>query len=421
MPRALVAVLILGASLPAGPAISQENRLPIVAIFDVEDKGAGLSGDVLERLSDYLASKLAATGAWAMVPQDQLRSKLLTQKKGSYKKCYDQACQIELGRELAAERALATKIIKLGERCTVSCTLYDLRKAASSSGATASGACDEDGLVASIDRVVADLSGSPVPKAQGRATAGDHPESGRFKVKLEVISKPAGAWILLDHRRMGRTPQSVGVRPGSRHLLEITKEGYQARKKTIKLEDDSRLEFELMDLASWHRALSMETELFGLRLVGGISPQKLGTGGAILSVLSLKWRYFKLTCLEGGGGFGGSGGLIFGMIGARPSFPLYFGEWLEHQLEIGMGMGYGGMTIYPDPEDASGFALWPTIGYLYKPAGSSSSLGVMQRLFYRLTFQVLIVPDKFNQQVLDGGDAVIFLFGLEMGLTSLPY
>ena len=50
------------------------------------------------------------------------------QKKETYKSCYDQSCQIEMGRELAAEKTLATWVLKVGETCQVTATLYDLKK-----------------------------------------------------------------------------------------------------------------------------------------------------------------------------------------------------------------------------------------------------------------------------------------------------
>jgi hypothetical protein len=82
----------------------------------------------------------------------------LQSKSASHKECYDQACQIELGKELAAEKTLATKILKLGTRCTVNIALYDLRKAASEDAATTTGKCDEDGLMDSLNVVVGKIS-----------------------------------------------------------------------------------------------------------------------------------------------------------------------------------------------------------------------------------------------------------------------
>jgi hypothetical protein len=130
----------------------------IVAVFDIEDKGANLAEALRARLSDYLAMRLAALKKYNVVPRDQLRARLAKQKKGSYKSCYAQSCQIEIGKELAAQKSLATAIMRLGTRCTVSAVLYDLKSAASEGGATAAGGCTEDNIVASLESVVKQLA-----------------------------------------------------------------------------------------------------------------------------------------------------------------------------------------------------------------------------------------------------------------------
>jgi hypothetical protein len=140
------------------PAPRLSGRAPVVAVFDIEDRGAGLAPDVRARLSDYLAMRLAAGGAFQVVPRDQLKERLVTKKRESYRDCYAQSCQIEIGRELAAQKSLSTMVVKLGSRCMVTAVLYDLRKAASEGGASARGGCSEDGIVSSLEQMVGQLS-----------------------------------------------------------------------------------------------------------------------------------------------------------------------------------------------------------------------------------------------------------------------
>ncbi len=397
-------------------AMAGGAKPPIVAVFEIEDRGAGLSEDARLRLVDYLSARLAATGAFSLVPREQIRARLREEKKQSYRLCYDQACQIELGRELAAEKALATKIIKLGDRCTVSCTLFDLKTATTSAGATATGGCDEDSLAASMDEAVGQLAGRQFPETGRRESVRSAPE---FRSLLRVSSAPDKAVVMLDGLRLGFTPLQKRVRPEGPKQLELWKEGFRTFRRVIDTDGDQELSVSLVTVDEWNRRLSLATELVALRLVGGITPQRKSTAGAVLSVYSFKWRHFRLTCLEGGGGYAGSGNIAFGYVGARAGYPLYLGSSMQHQLEFGLGLGYGGMTIYNKPEDVSGFALWPSVSYTYKsPASDSQSIS--ERLFYRIGFQVLLVPTGFDARVLDGGDAVIFMFGLEMGLVSLP-
>jgi hypothetical protein len=130
----------------------------IIAVFNIEDRGANLDPAMRVRLSDYLAMKIAATGRYQVIPRDKLKERLVQQKKSSFKSCFDQSCQIEIGKELAAQKSVSTMVVKLGSKCSVTSVLYDLRTAASVGGASASGGCDEDGIVATLEEVVRKLA-----------------------------------------------------------------------------------------------------------------------------------------------------------------------------------------------------------------------------------------------------------------------
>jgi len=129
---------------------------PIVAVFDLEVKGARLNKGRIDRLTDYLGSLMARRG-FQIVPRSQLRERLTEAKKGSYKECYDESCQIEIGKELAAQKSLANQVLKIGSQCKVTVNLYDLKKAASDEAGAGSGKCDEDGVVLSLEQAVDDL------------------------------------------------------------------------------------------------------------------------------------------------------------------------------------------------------------------------------------------------------------------------
>jgi hypothetical protein len=139
---------------------SAEER-PIVAVFDMEDRGAGLSKDTLNNLTDYLAAMLTE-GGYQVIPRTQIRERLKQQQTESYKKCFDQSCQIELGKEMAAQKSLATKVLKIGKKCRVTGDLYDLKRAASEKAATAGSGCSEDELLAAVEEVAAKLTGKQV-------------------------------------------------------------------------------------------------------------------------------------------------------------------------------------------------------------------------------------------------------------------
>ncbi len=153
-------ILMLSLGLP-DVAVARGRR--IVAVFDIEAKRLRLKRGALTVLSDYLADRVAATGVYKVVPRDQIKKRLVKQKVASFKKCYAQSCQIEIGKELAAQKSLATKVMKIGRMCTVTSTLYDLRTATTERGGIAEGKCSERGIMASINKVVQELTGKRAP------------------------------------------------------------------------------------------------------------------------------------------------------------------------------------------------------------------------------------------------------------------
>jgi Flp pilus assembly protein TadD len=149
---------------------------PIVAVFTVEDGRVGkshLTSAQLGDLTDYLSARLAEGTLFRIVPPDQLRTALADKKKSSYQSCVDEKCQIEIGKEVAAQKSLATKIIGLGKQCAISSTLYDLRESASELAATYKGGCELDDLGVGLENVVEQLRKhrSSAPPDAANATA----------------------------------------------------------------------------------------------------------------------------------------------------------------------------------------------------------------------------------------------------------
>jgi len=168
MAKYLLTVSLLVA-LGVGSA-AQANSGQIVAVFDIEDKGVGLKPTMLDGLTDYLATRIAEVGGYQVIPRGEMKSRLSGSKRSSHKTCYDQSCQIELGKELAAEKIIATKLIKLGSRCTVASTLYDLKKSVTESAATVHGKCGEDDIVNSLDQTVLKLMGKAADKSKASSS-----------------------------------------------------------------------------------------------------------------------------------------------------------------------------------------------------------------------------------------------------------
>ena len=147
----------------------------ILAIFDIEAKGIAIPPSTLDRLSDFIGVIVLEQGSYRVVPRDQIRGRLHSKKKESYKRCYDHSCQIDIGRELAATKVLSTKIVRLGSQCTVSATIYDLKSATAESAVRRIGDCEESALAAMLIPVMERIGGGkaralpddPVPSLSG--------------------------------------------------------------------------------------------------------------------------------------------------------------------------------------------------------------------------------------------------------------
>ena len=189
-----------------------QSKKPIVAVFTVEDREGRLKNRLIIRLSDYLAMALAATGQYRIVPRNELKKRLVGKKKSSYKNCYDQTCQIEIGKELAAQKSLSTVILKLGSKCMVTSVLFDLRTAASEGGASIEGDCDEDGIVNSTKMVVkklvlARMGATDHSKAAPAMGLHRSPNTKRTRKRIKWTRIPAG------HFRMGNNKGSQNEQP----------------------------------------------------------------------------------------------------------------------------------------------------------------------------------------------------------------
>lgn len=108
------------------------------------------------------------------------------EKTNSYRSCYDEKCQIELGRELAAQKVISSKILKVGSRCNVTSTLYDLRKAASELGAEEGSDCNENALLQAVKSIARKLC-----EKLGSTTIQKAEEIEKRKEKLELAWKKA--------------------------------------------------------------------------------------------------------------------------------------------------------------------------------------------------------------------------------------
>jgi len=155
--RLVSLVLLLGLVVTSTPGRVAAQDKPIIAVFDMEDRGSALDKKTLDILTDYLAVRLVS--CYNVIPREQIRQRIVANKKESHKTCYEQSCQVEMGRELAAQKSLSTKILKIADECTMTATLYDLRKSITEKAAMADSGCDKKRLLAAVGTIANDLCG----------------------------------------------------------------------------------------------------------------------------------------------------------------------------------------------------------------------------------------------------------------------
>jgi hypothetical protein len=155
----MVLVLVLASS-----NVLAEEFVPVVAVFEIENRGSPLSGDELVALTDYLGTKLGEQGRYQIIPRQEIKKRLVEQKAASYKQCYDQSCQIEVGREMAAQFTVSASISRVGRTCIITAAMYDLKKAATHKTGTAKGPCTADDLLSAVELIAQKLEGSQSPE-----------------------------------------------------------------------------------------------------------------------------------------------------------------------------------------------------------------------------------------------------------------
>jgi len=129
----------------------------VVAVFEVLDSSNRLSKQERSDLTEYLMARLTARGGYAVVPTDTLKQSLTETKKDSYKDCYDTACQITLGKAVAAELVLTTKLLRVAGECAITATLFDVKKETTVKAATLDTRCEMKGLLDALKELVKQL------------------------------------------------------------------------------------------------------------------------------------------------------------------------------------------------------------------------------------------------------------------------
>lgn len=237
--RCLFPLLLLGL---LGSPVRAQALSPLVAVFDIEDRGSGLKSATLRNINDYIADRLAASDSLRVISRERLLAQLAKNRRKTHKPCFTLACQRGVGKELGAHRALATRVMKIGKSCVMTCTLQNLRKPRAKAVATTRGACGADGVMASAEAVLAKLTRVRAPSpGPGATTSGENnPRFASLAVTALSGRRFLNASVYLDGKRVARTPALLSnLKPGT-HLLKIKSKGYKPITRALSLAPGQR-------------------------------------------------------------------------------------------------------------------------------------------------------------------------------------
>ncbi|MEQ8273921.1 MAG: PEGA domain-containing protein [Deltaproteobacteria bacterium] len=378
--------LVVGAALASvmlSSAGFAEERA-IIAVFPIEDRTETIPDKEVSQLTDYFGVKIAETGRFIVVPQADLEKALKAAKVASYKSCVDESCQIEIGKELAAQKVLRTQIVQVGDQCAVTATLYDLRIAATEKAASVKGACNSNAFVASLEQTTTKLAGTDAPEPVAKAAPPPPPAPKPATWSLRVDAAPEGADVLVSGRRVGSAPQTVKVPKDGAVELAVEAEGFEPYTETVRLDRDERRNVALRMTAARKRA---RTEWFGVSLAGGLGLSGAIDLGAWIRLFNMHFGSLTLTPLDAFFGVSlashttasncpdagtylceeGVGAPHF-VVGPRFGYKLTFAD--DHNLEFSLGAAL--MAVIGSDDDYLGPAIGPSIRYLHIGDGAFS-------------------------------------------------
>ncbi|MCB9652003.1 MAG: hypothetical protein H6730_36195 [Deltaproteobacteria bacterium] len=141
----------------------------VIAVMDVQPPASAdnpLDPGLMRNIGDQLRIFMAEQGVRTIdrgAQERTLRSQVEAMKEESYKQCYDDACQIELGKALAASHILRAQITRFGSLCVLNGELVDLRAEVATAAASSRGSCEEEGFLQMSEEVATIL----VKKSRG--------------------------------------------------------------------------------------------------------------------------------------------------------------------------------------------------------------------------------------------------------------
>jgi hypothetical protein len=157
--RTVIDVTAPGQQAGAQCGAAQGWVIAVMGMRDLRAEGAAEARDLesLTRQLYLLATRRGLTTVDRGVQARELERIVKEAQKESYKECYDESCQIELGKALAASHLLVSELDSFGEECTLGWQILDLSQEATVCAWRDRGRCDSKSLLDMTESVASQL------------------------------------------------------------------------------------------------------------------------------------------------------------------------------------------------------------------------------------------------------------------------
>lgn len=245
-----ILLLLTGLLGVAGPGVAFAQTPPggAVAVLDVHVLDVlGFDKTLTEEMTSHLEVVVVNAGMQT-VARSVIQQQVAEQKAASYKACYDERCQIELGKAIAAQKTMISAWYRSEKKCVLSVKLIDLKTEVTEFAKEADGTCDRAGLLAAIDQIGEELK---VRGQQGYGTfmldlkearstkLVQTDQTGYLRVHAEAQGRPdEKIQVYVDGELAGNVDQGLFTQelPVGHHILHLRTIGDKFEYKRIPFE-----------------------------------------------------------------------------------------------------------------------------------------------------------------------------------------
>lgn len=237
-------IVLLLAALLTLPLFAAEQKKFKIAVMDVEDLSGTLDPALLKSATEYLRSKLVATGLYVVIDktrqQEKLKGIIKDSKKESYQECFDKNCQIPLGQALAADNILRSSITFFGGMYSIATELVDLAKEATVAGLVADFDGSPKGMRDAINKIIDDM----LAQSKAPATAIKTAEPETLAVQFETATP--GATLSVDGNEVCKKNSCFVDLTKGPHTFALKAPGYQPRQEQVTITESRLLKWDLV-------------------------------------------------------------------------------------------------------------------------------------------------------------------------------